>query len=133
MSSWAKDCVRPASAQPGTVPGPAWGRGPWQWSQARATLLAPFRSTQNWGRAGAASPLTDAPAALFHSSKDAEDNVGLESTSWNHSSNECCIINAAAKLMWFLLDNTAVYPLSQSSEEALQVPSPIQSKEPDLL
>lgn len=60
-------------------------------------------------------------------------NVGLESTSWNHNSNEWCIINAAAKLMWFLLDNTAVYPFSQSSEEALQVPSPIQSKEPDLL
>lgn len=56
-------------------------------------------------------------------------NIGLESTSWNHNSNECCIINAAAKLMWFLLDNTAVYPLSQSSEEALQVPSLIQSKE----
>lgn len=35
--------------------------------------------------------------------------------------------------MWLLLDNTAVYPLSQSSEEALQVPSPIQSKEPELL
>lgn len=60
-------------------------------------------------------------------------NVGLESTSWNHNSDECSIINAAAKLMWFLLDNTAVYSLSQSSEEALQIPSPIQSKEPDLL
>lgn len=60
-------------------------------------------------------------------------SVGLERTSWSHNSNECCIVNGAAKLMWFLLDNTAVYPLSQSSEEALQVPSRIQSKEPDLL
>lgn len=127
MPSWAQDCgevcqhpaldsprpslgQRSMAVEPGTCPSPS--------------ILQKHREL--WEEQGHPAPSLMHLHYYFILVRVLRINVGLESTSWNQNSNECCIINAAAKLMWFLLDNTAVYSLSQSSEEALQIPSPIQ-------
>lgn len=134
MPSWAKHCGEVCQHPALSSPSPDLG----QRSMAEETGMCHSRGilqkhTEPGEEQGQPAPSLMHLQYCFILVRMLRINAGLERTSWNHNSNECCIINAAAKLMWFLLDNTVVYPFSQSSEEALQVPSPIQSKEPDLL